>query len=39
LACVVFAGGVHRSRDVFAIAAFADDDETVVQLTLAVVET
>ena len=32
LACIVFAGGVHRPRDVFAIPAFADDDENVVHL-------
>src|SRR6476646_6716673 len=30
LACVVFAGGIHRPRNVFAIPAFADDDENVV---------
>src|SRR6478752_8024179 len=30
LACVVVAGGVNRPRDVFAIPAFADDDENVV---------
>src|SRR6478672_1648644 len=30
LACVVVAGGVNRARDVFAIPAFADDDENVV---------
>ena len=28
--CVVFAGGIHRPRNVFAIPAFADDDENVV---------
>ena len=33
LARVVFAGGVDRPRDVFAIRAFADDDENVVHLT------
>ena len=38
LARVVFAGGVHGPRDVFAIGAFADDDENVVHLTRAVVE-
>ena len=32
LARVVFAGGVNRARDVFAIRAFADDDENVVHL-------
>jgi hypothetical protein len=34
LARVVFAGGVNRPRDVFAIRAFADDDENVVRLTV-----
>jgi hypothetical protein len=34
LAGVVFTGGVHRARNVFAIPAFADDDENVVHLTL-----
>ena len=38
LARVVVAGGVNRPRDVFAIRAFADDDENVVHLTPAVVE-
>jgi hypothetical protein len=38
LARVVFAFGVDRARDVFAIPAFADDDEYVVHLTPAVVE-
>jgi hypothetical protein len=38
LARVVFAGGVDRPRDMFAIAAFAEDDENVVHLTPAVVE-
>ena len=38
LARVVFAGGVDRPRDVFAIRAFADDDENVVHLTSAVVD-
>ena len=38
LACVVFAGGVDRPRDVFATLAFADDDENVVHLIPAVVE-
>ena len=32
LARVVFAGGVDRPRDVFAIGAFADDDENVVHV-------
>ena len=36
LARVVFAGGVNRPREVFAIFAFADDDENVVHLTPAV---
>ena len=34
LARVVFARGVDRPRDVFAIPAFADDDENVVHLTV-----
>ena len=34
LARVVFARGVHRPRDVFAIPTFADDDENVVHLTV-----
>ena len=38
LARVVVAGGVNRPRDVFAIPAFADDDENIVHLTQEVVE-
>lgn len=34
LACVVFAGGVDCPRDVWAIPAFADDDENVVHLAV-----
>ena len=34
LARVVFVGGVDRPRDVFAIRAFAGDDENVVHLTV-----
>ena len=37
LARVVLVGGVNRPRDVFAIRAFADDDENVVHLTPCVV--
>ena len=34
LARIVFGGGANRARDVFAIHAFADDDEDVVHLTV-----